>query len=197
MRLVFALFFSLMCVQSASAENICDDLALHNEVKDQVNAPAPSANLKTISYEVEKGISKGLIKDTARDSAISTVFEYSLRHRRKCDIPQSLRDRIYNMIALTKADAAMCERGQFQKVIDRQHRTLKATEGYEVFEGVIKTQVAGHTPPQAQEKFNTKWDNDEGFRDRVIRAGLRLNVMFSNNCKNVPDPILDIIEEFK
>lgn len=190
-------FLVTVCIASPSyAQAFCDDSNLYQEVKTETAAAETSPRLAAILRQVDMGITKGFLKASQRQNAIEAMLEYSIRHERKCQIPRALRTKISDTIAITKDDAVFCPDGKYQTVIDRQHRTLKGAGGYEVFETMIKTQIENNVISPAKENFNAKWNNDRGFRDRVIKTGLEVNVMFANNCKNLQDPILDIISEF-
>ena len=196
MRLLLSLVIMLFFVSPSVAQEFCDDANIYQEIKSETTAAETSARLAAILRQVDMGITKGFLKASQRQNAIESMLEYSIRHERKCQVPRTLRTKISDTIAITKNDAVYCPDGKFNTVIDRQHRTLKGAGGYEVFENMIKAQIQNNVISPAKENFNAKWNNDRGFRDRVIKTGLEVNVMFANNCKNLQDPILDIISEF-
>lgn len=194
----FFLFFICLVFAgvSAKAEELCDDAQIAELVQREMSFPDKSKRAESVLRQVEIGVSKGLLKAEQRKNAEEAILEYSIRHSKKCPIPQSLRGRIHDVVAITKADAQPCAKGQFETVVNRQHRTLKSAGGYPMFEELIKAQIEANVIADAKEAFSLKWSSDPAFRDRVIRAGLEVNTMFASNCKNIADPILDIIEDF-
>ena len=196
MRYLFCFLVAFSFALPVNAQNFCDDANIYQEVKAEMDSPDVSPQLAAILRQVDVGATKGFLKADQKEKAVSAMLEYSIRHSRKCPIPLSLRNQISDTIAITKDHAVHCSDGQYKTVVDRQYRTLKGAGGYEIFETMIKSQIENNVISPARENFNAKWANDRGFRERVIKTGLAVNVMFANNCKNLQDPILDIISEF-
>jgi len=196
MRIFVFLVFMLFISNPVFAQNSCLDGEISKDIAALLASPEKPARVEAVLKQVAFGTSKGLLKPELTEEANAVFVEYALRRERKCSVPQNLRDRMTRLIAITKDNAVQCEAGRFTTIIDRQHNTLKSSGGYEVFQQVIKTQIESNVTPQAREMFVARWDKDAGFRDRIIRAGLEINTMFSNNCANLQDPILAIVAEF-
>jgi len=179
----------------AFAQDVCNDDAIAKQVYAALAADKPSPQVSAIKQQVDTAISRFVIKRQYRGEAEATALEVSLRHAADCKMPKALRDRIANVIAITKDDAVTCQQGQFLTAVERQYRSLQESDGYPIFEELIKSQISDNIVEEARLRFLSRWE-DKAFRSMVIKAGLEVTTMFANNCANIQDPILDIIADF-
>ncbi|MFK7839630.1 MAG: hypothetical protein AB8B83_04810 [Bdellovibrionales bacterium] len=198
MRVLNFIFFAFLVSFSlpAYAQQSCLNADIRDEVKAVLKDDSPNSRLVMATKQVEIGIAKGVIKAENKNDLISAITEYTVRKSGACNVPNVLKDRVARSIAFTSGVGKACADGQFEKVINRQFNALRSSEGYAAFEGIIKEQISDSVIPVARDVFIQKWDSNEGFRERVIKAGLELNVMYSNQCNNLADPVLGIVAEF-
>ncbi|NCT40861.1 MAG: hypothetical protein GW778_04275 [Alphaproteobacteria bacterium] len=197
MRLfILSLFMLFFTAPYAHAQMSCLNADVKEEVARLMQQSTPDSARAKATKQVEIGIAKGIVKPEKKRELVEVVVEYSTRKNAKCAIPNQLKARVSNSLSLIQGDWKYCAEEGFDIIIDRQFDALKASNGYEIFEGVIKQQISSNVIPDARAKFIERWDANPGFRERVIKTGLELNVMYTNKCSNIPDPIMDIIAEF-
>ena len=201
MRLFLILFFCclfhpFLVFAEESVVDLCDDVAVEKQVSSYMLDINQSKQAVAIARQVELGVKKGFVKPGYRDEMLEAALEYYLRKTNQCEVPPTLNARVSTALSLGKADGEFCEVGQFEKAVNRQFETLKSSGGYEVFEGMVKAQVANLIVEPASDVFVQRWDEESGFREKSIRAGLEMGVMQVSGCSNPEAPILLMIAEF-
>ena len=196
MRSIFAFVMMLIFSTPVMAQETCLKSDLDSKIAALMQETTPESLRVQATKQVEIGVAKGIVRAEGKDDLIAVIIEYVTRKNAGCAIPPILSGRVSRALAIIPAGGEPCPDGQFDKIIERQFGVLKASNGFGVFESVIKQQIAENVIPSAKQRFTEKWDSNQGFRERVIKAGLQLNVMYTNKCTNLPDPILSIIAEF-
>lgn len=183
-------------VAPAHAREACLDKDISARVAEVISSPSDFQPYSKIILQIKLSVAKGYIDGNLEPEMIRAVSEYYVRRNSKCEIPDDVRSSISRALTAVKLGGKRCDLGQYSKIVDRQYRALKVSEGYDVFQQIVKAQVAGNLILASRDVFEDRWADDVEYRDALIRTGLTLTVMQGQGCINVSDPLLDALWEF-
>ena len=198
MRLLFVFFFFVFSfpAHAQKTEDACVDSDIQKQVTNIVSGVQSTKQSALVKKHVEIAVEKGFVRAERKNDVYEAAVEFFVRRSAKCDMPDDLAARVSRGVSLGKPGGDVCRPEQFAKAVDRQHKTLKDSGGYDLYKGVLREGIAAYLVEDLHHAFIQKWDADVVFRESVIRAGLEIGAMQVSGCSNPEEPALRVIESF-